>query len=29
MYTHEDIKIPVIMSCRISTPEAIKYKSGL
>ena len=29
MYAHEDFIIPIIMNCRISTPEAIKFKSGL
>ena len=29
MYTHEDIIMPIVISCRVSTPEAIKFKSGI
>ena len=29
MYTHEDIIIPIIMSCRVSTPKAVKFRSTL
>ena len=29
VYAYEYIIIPVIMTCRIVTPEAIKFKSGL
>ena len=28
MYAHEDVIIPIILNSRISTPEAIKFKSG-
>ena len=29
MYTHEEIIMPIIMHCRVSTPEAIEFKSRL
>ena len=29
VYTHEDIIMPIIMSCRASTPEAIEFRSKL
>ena len=29
VYTHEDIIMPIIMSCRVSTPEAIEFRSKL
>ena len=29
MYSHEDIIMPIIMSCWVSTPEAIEFRSKL
>ena len=29
MYTHEDIIMPIIMNCRVSTPKAIEFRSEL
>ena len=29
MYTHEDMIMNIIMSCRVSTPEAIEFRSKL
>ena len=29
MYTHEDIIMPLIMNCRVSTPKAIELRSEL
>ena len=29
MYSHEDIIMPIIMSCLVSTPEAIEFRSKL
>ena len=29
MYTHEDIIKPIIMSCSVPTPKAIKFRSEL
>ena len=29
MYTHEDIIMPIIMDCRVSTPEAMEFISKL
>ena len=29
MYTHEDIIMPTIMSCGVSTPEATEFKSKI
>ena len=29
VYTHEDIIIPIIMNCRVSTPKAIEFRSEL
>ena len=29
MYTHEDIIMPIIMSCRVSIPEAFEFISKL
>ena len=26
VYTHKDIMVPIIMSCRISTPKAIEFR---
>ena len=26
MYTHEDIMIPIIIDCRVSTPKAIEFR---
>ena len=29
MYTHEDIIIPIIINCRVSTPKATEFRSEL
>ena len=29
VYTHEDIMMPMIISCRVSTPEATEFRSKL
>ena len=29
MYTHEDIIMPIIISCRVPAPEAIEFRSKL